>query len=123
MANFRAERLLIRVAGTLNFDPNEEIDAGLFAMAMICDSGAYDRPSLQDFTFAPFDRPRWFRASEGLKVVRAVIAQEVTKLQTASAEQRPHIQKMIDVLQAVEESLDRIDIKDLKFHFLAKDLE
>ncbi|MFO0978649.1 MAG: hypothetical protein U0996_19740 [Planctomycetaceae bacterium] len=123
MANFRAERLFIRVAGTLNFDPNEEIDPETFAMIMVCDGGAYDRSSLQDFTIAPYDRPRWFRASEGLKVVRAVIAQEQSKLKSAPPEQQPHLQKSIEVLQAVEDSLDRIDIKDLKFHFLAKDLE
>ncbi|MDB5345679.1 MAG: hypothetical protein JWP89_4056 [Schlesneria sp.] len=44
MANFRAERLFIRVAGELDFDPNEGIDVKEFAFAMVCDGAAYDRP-------------------------------------------------------------------------------
>jgi len=123
MANFRAERLFIRVAGTLNFDPNEGINAEEFAFAMICDADAYDRPSLQDYTFAPFDRPRWFRASEGLATVRALIAEEEAKLSSASPDQKTHLEKKIEVLRVVEDRLDAIDLKDYKFHFLARDLE
>lgn len=83
MANFRAERLFIRVAGVLDFDPNEGIDANVFAFATVCDADAYDQPSLQDHSFAPFDRPRWFRASHGLTTVRAVIAEEEAMLGSA----------------------------------------
>lgn len=123
MANFRAERLFIRVAGALDFDPNEGINAEEFAFAMVCDADAYGRPSLQDYTFAPFDRPRWFLASEGLSTVRAVIAEEETKLGSATSEQRAHIENKIEVLRVVEDKLDSIDLKDYKFHFLARDLE
>jgi hypothetical protein len=83
---------------------------------------AYDRPSLQDYTFAPFDRPRWFRASDGLATVRAVIAEEEAMLGSASPEQRSRIEKKIAVLRAVEDKLDAIDLKDYEFHFLARDL-
>jgi hypothetical protein len=123
MANFRAERLFIRVAGELDFDPNQGINAEEFAFAMVCDADAYDRSSLQDYTFAPYDRPRWFRASKGLVTVRAVIAEEEAKLASATPEQRTHIEKKIKVLRAVEDNLDAIDLKNYKFHFLARDIE
>jgi hypothetical protein len=123
MANFRAERLFIRVAGALDFDPNDGINAEEFAFAMVCDADAYDRPSLQDYTFAPFERPRWFRASEGLATIRAVIAEEMAKLVSATPEQKTHLENKIEVLRVVEDKLDTIDLKDYKFHFLARDLE
>jgi hypothetical protein len=123
MANFRAELLFIRVAGALDFDPNEGINAEEFAFAMVCDADAYGRPSLQDYTFAPSDRPRWFRASEGLSTVRAVIAEEEAKLRSVAPERRTQIENKIEVLRVVEDRLDAIDIKDYKFHFLARDLE
>lgn len=123
MANFRAERLLIRVAGALDFDPNQGINVEEFAFAMVCDANAYDRPSLQDYTFAPFDRPRWFRASEGLATVRAVITEANARLGSATPEQRTALERRIEVLRVVEDKLDVIDLKDYKFHFLARDLE
>lgn len=122
MANFRAERLFIRVAGELKFDPNEGVNAEEFAFAMLCDADAYDRASLQDYTIAPFDRPRWFRAAKGLATVRAVIAEKEAKLMSATPEQKSHLEKMIEVLRVVEDKLDAIDLKDYKFHFLARDL-
>ncbi len=122
MANFRAERLFIRVAGTLDFDPNEGINAEEFAFIMVGDAGAYGRPSIQDYAFAPFDSPRWFPASEGLSTVRAVIAEMEAKLVAAEPERKPHIVSQINVLRVVEDKLDSIDIKDYKFHFLARDL-
>lgn len=123
MANFRAERLFIRVAGSLDFDPNDGINAEDFAFIMVCDGGAYDRPSLQDFTFAPFDQPRWFPAADGLKVVRAVIDEMEAKLSKAEPDRKAHIENEIEVLRVVEDRLDTIDMKDYKFHFLARDLE
>ena len=123
MANFRAERLFIRAAGALDFDPNEGVNAEDFAFIMVCDADAYDRPSLQDFTFAPFDQPKWFPASDGLSCVRAVIAELETKLASADDERKPHVDNQIELLRVVEDKLDSIDIKDYKFHFLAQDLE
>jgi hypothetical protein len=123
MANFRAERLFIRVAGALDFDPNDGINPEEFAFAMVCDANAYDRSSLQDFSFAPFDRARWFRASEGLATIRAVIAEEEAKLGSATPEQKTHIETKITVLRVVEDKLDAIDLKGYKFHFLARDLD
>jgi hypothetical protein len=122
MASFRAERLFIRVAGALDFDPNEGINAEDLAFIMVCDADAYDRPSLQDFTFAPFDQPRWFPAADGLSCVRVVISELETKLAAADDERKPHVENQIEVLRVVEDKLDSIDIKNFKFHFLARDL-
>ena len=122
MANFRAERLFIRVAGTLDFDPNEGISAEDFAFIKVCDRDAYDRPSLQDFTIAPFDKQRWFPASEGLATIRTVIAEMETNLRSADPQRKAHIENDIEVLRIVEDKLDSIDLKDYKFHFLARDL-
>ncbi|PQO28625.1 hypothetical protein DTL21_28980 [Bremerella cremea] len=122
MANFRAERLYLRVAGSLDFDPNEGIDAAEFASIMVTDSGAYDRHSLQDFTFAPFDNPRWFSAADGLKVIRLVIEELKNELVIADESKKSRIEKRIEVLHAVEDRLDLIDLKDFRFHLLARDL-
>ena len=122
MANFRAERLFIRVEGALDFDPNEGIDHEEFAYIMVCDGKAYDRTSLQDYTFAPFDRPRWFRASKGLATVRAVIAEMEAERDSAEPDQKSLLEKKIEVLRVVEDKLDAIDVKDYKFYFLARDL-
>jgi hypothetical protein len=78
---------------------------------------------LRDYTFAPFERPRWFKATEGLQTIQAVIKENEAKLASATPEQRTRIEKRIEVLRAVEDKLDRIDFKDYKFHFLARDLE
>jgi hypothetical protein len=124
MANFRAERLFIRVAGSIDgFDPNEGIDAEEFAFLMVCDQQTYDRTPLSQFTFAPFDRPRWFPASEGLASVRDHIADLEAKRNRADDESKALIDKQIETLRAVEDRLDRIDTHDLKFHFLARDLD
>jgi hypothetical protein len=123
MANFRAERLFIRVNGALDFDPNEGINAEEFAYAMVCDADAYDRPSLQDYSFAPFERPRWFPASKGLTVVRAVIAEEEARLHLATPEEKTEMDRKLEVLRAVEDKLNAIDLKDYKFYFLVRDLD
>lgn len=123
MANFRAERLFIRVNGALDFDPNEGINVEEFAYAMVCDADAYDRPSLQDYSFAPFERPRWFPASKGLATVRAVIAEDEAKLCSATPEEKTEIENRISVLSAVEDKLDAIDLKGYKFYFLVRDLD
>jgi len=121
MSDFSPERLLIRVQGVLDFDPNEGINAGEFAFAMMCDADPFDRPSLRDYTFAPFDRPRWFRASEGLETIRAVIKEQEAELGSAAPEQRTRVENRIKVLRAIEDKLEAIDLKDYKFHFLARD--
>lgn len=123
MANFRAERLFIRVAGSLDFDPNEGIDVEEFATIMVLDAEPFDRPSLQDFSFAPFDQPKWFDAAEGLKTVVAVISEMESKLKHEVPECHDHILKQIEVLRVVQEKLDMIDIKDYRFHFQVRDLD
>lgn len=124
MANFRAERLFLRIEGSIDgFDPNEGIDADQFALIMILDQNAWDRKSLGDFTFAPFDKPRYSLASEGLEVVRAVIAEHEAKLNTSNEEQREDTEKTIGVLRAVEYRLDEIDLRGMRFYFLAKDID
>jgi hypothetical protein len=124
MANFRTERLLIRVAGSIDrFDPNEGVDASEFAFLMIRDQESYERTPLSSFANHPWDRPRWFRATEGLKVVREFIAELEAKLKSCSDDRRSAIETDLQTLRAVEDRLDIIDTHDLKFHFLARDLE
>ncbi len=106
MANFRSERLFIRVAGALDFDPNEGIDVSEFAFIMVCDSDVYGRDSLRDYTFAPFDKPRWFPAAKGLATVRAIIADLEKKLSKAEPETQESLTKQIAVLRVVEDRLD-----------------
>ena len=124
MANFRTERLFIRVNGSIDgFDPNEGIDVVTFANIMIDDQDSYGRPSLADFTFAPFDRPKWFPAAKGLQAVRELAAKVETKFQGCDDDlQLERLQNELQTLRAVEDRLDIVDTHDLKFCFLARDL-
>ena len=123
MADFRAEQLYIRVEGMIDgFDPNEGIDADEFAFVMVRDHGSYERTPLGDFTFAPFERPRWFPAAEGLESVRGFIAELEANSKTCDEDRRVGIERDLRTLRAVEDRLDWIDVKGLRFHFIARDL-
>lgn len=122
MADFRAERLFIRVNGALNFDPNEGINVAAFADAMVDDGHAYDRPSLQEYSFAPFEVPRWFPAYQGMATVQAVIEEKENELANAEPSRKAYLEECIHVLQVVHERLDAIDTKDVEFYFLIRDL-
>ena len=125
MADFRAERLFIRIAGAIDgFDPNQGIDADEFALLMVCDQGTHQRTPLADFTFAPFDKPRWFKAAKGLETLRAFIAELEPKFKQCNDDRaRRLLERDLRTLRAVEDRLDTIDAHDLTFHFLARDLE
>jgi len=124
MANFRAERLLIRINGSIEgFDPNFGIDVVEFAHLMGNDHGTYERDPLDSFAFAPFDRPRWFSAAKGLKMIRGFIDEIELKLTGAIKLEKSKLETELFVLRAVENRLDTIDVRDLKFYFLIKDLE
>lgn len=123
MANFRAERLFIRVAGSLDFDPNGGIDAEVFAEIMVMDYGTYERSSLQEFSFAPFDQPRWLAAADGLAAVRGLISEMQQDAESADDSRGDLIKSQIEVLRVVEDHLDSIDLKGYRFHFLIRDLE
>lgn len=123
MANFRIERAFLRIDGFIDgFDPNEGIDPDEFARQVFADPGTYERQPLSDFTFAPFDRPLWFAAEKGLKVVRAVIKEREKELETATGKRKESLPKELSLLRAVEDRLDRIDSRDLRFYILARDL-
>ncbi len=126
MANFRAERLFIRIAGSIDgFDPNEGINPEDFAFLMVRDQGTYERTPLSDFTFAPFDKPRWTSAQQGLKAVRGFISELEARLGRCADDDagRSRIERDLATLRAVEDRLDAIDTHDLRFHFLARDLD
>lgn len=122
MANFRAERLFIRVNGAIDFDPNEGIDVAAFADAMVDDDHAYDRASLRDFSFPPFGTPHWFPAYQGMQVVGAVIEEKEAELAKAEPTRKSYIEEQINVLQVVHQRLDAIDTKDVEFYFLIRDM-
>lgn len=124
MANFRAERLFIRIQEPIDgFDPNQGIDVEEFAWTMVCDQKALERDSLSKFTIGPGDKPRWFPAEAGLKVVRACLAEVGEKAANAELElQKQGLQNKIAMLKAVENRLDTIDTYDRKFYFQARDL-
>jgi hypothetical protein len=89
---------------------------------MITDQVTYHRTPLSHFTSNPFDRPRWFSAAEGLKVVREFIDELEAKLEKCDDDEKARLQLKLQVLRAVDDRLDTIDTHDLKFHFVARDL-
>lgn len=123
MANFREERLFIRVSGALDFDPNEGIDHEEFMSILESDQGTLDRPSLQEYRRAPFEAPIWVSAAEGLQTTRAVRNELEAKLESASADRKDDIHKSIQTLDVVIERLDSIDMNDLNFYFLTRDAQ
>jgi hypothetical protein len=61
------------------------------------------------------DPGRWFRASKGLKAVRAVLEYYRSGKGSMSDEQR---QETIDLFDAVERILDDADFRDIRFCFV-----
>lgn len=126
MANFRVERLFIRIDGSIDgFDPSGGIDVAEFAYLSARDLGTVERLPLREFSAPPFGKPRWFPAQKGLKVVHRFIGELEAKLaKTASddGEGRVRIERDIATLRTVEDRLDIIDTHELRFYFLERDL-
>ena len=126
MANFRAERLFIRIDGSIDgFDPSGGIDVAEFAFLSARDLRTLDRLPLREFSAPSFGKPRWFPAQKGLKVIRDFIGELEAKLAKSApddGEGRARIERDIATLRAVEDRLDTIDTHDLRFYFLERDL-
>ena len=122
MTNFQTRRLFIRVAGAPDeFDPNEGIEATQFATLMA--RQVYGAARLSKFTFAPFHRPRWFAAAEGIEAVEEYIDSLEINLRYGREENPESTEHDLETLRTVKERLDTLEARGLKFHFLARDSE
>lgn len=123
MANFRAVRLFIRVNDPISgFDPNEGIDPSAFSDLMYYDNDNFDREPISKFSFAPFDRAKWYSPRAGLKAIRDLITDLEQKIRrTENGDVATRYQEQIALCRVVEDRLDRIDNCDRRFCFLIKD--
>ncbi|TWT29896.1 hypothetical protein [Blastopirellula retiformator] len=123
MANFRCERILLRLNEMIrDFDPNGGLDHEELAWSLgdQTDYGPND-PQMWDYVVGPGERPRWHSAMAGLNTLRSLI--ERLENPAFSAQRTPEaVQSQLVALRALEEKLDRIDTYDRKFYLLAKDL-
>lgn len=130
MANFRCERVFISldeaVPGLNHFQAvNPEEFADLFDEPLqnaLVDAGV--RP-LVDFLFAPFERPKWRPAAEGLASVRAAIGIYEARLGVTSdlpGMSGDVLNRRLATLGQAEAVLDAADTRDRRFFFQARDL-
>ncbi len=111
--DFRAKRLVIRIQQPVGgFDPNEGVDGDHFASLMLDD--CYQ---VADFALTPFDQPTWFAASAGLRAIRRPI--EIRESRLKYGDERPPLERDLEVLRAIESRLEEIERRGLKFHFMA----
>jgi hypothetical protein len=127
MANFRCERLFVVLDDPVpGLNHLKAVDPVEFAWHFSDDHAAQaGLTPLGDFTFAPFERPRWQPAAKGLETVRGLIALYRGWL----AEGRnPYgfaedvLATKLGVLGQVEAVLDAADSRDRRFYLAAKDL-
>src|SRR5947209_5854967 len=127
MANFRCERLYVMldepVPGLNHFNAVDPVE---FAWLDSDNDAAYlGLPPLSNYTFAPFEKPKWRPAANGLKTIRGLIELYQEWLTNGSNEygwSNGTLSKKVEVLAQVESILDAADSRDRRFYFAAKDL-
>jgi|GEM_PF-3911161 len=127
MANFRMERLFVMLDEPVpGLDHTKAIDAVEFAWH---NSNQHAErlgvAPLHTFTFAPFEQPEWYDASEGLTTVRALrslYADWIAKGTNPFQYREDVLAKKAAVLQKVEEVLTAADSLGRKFYLIAREL-
>ncbi len=124
MANFRTERVYLRVEDPLErFDPNAGIVAEDLADAVLNDPGESDNGSLSVFLLTPIDQPRWFASSAGaqavhrrLEAVRQELLGPLTDIQRSGRERQQR------ALEGALERLAELRAAGRRFLLRARDL-
>jgi hypothetical protein len=128
MANFRCERLFVMLDEPIpGLDHLRAVDPiGFASLFSEDDAESIDVTPLERFCYAPFDRPRWRPAAEGLVSVQALIALYEKWLSRGEDEPGRYtsdvLKEMLGVLRQVEAVLDAADSRDRRFYFKMKDL-
>ena len=127
MADFRLERLFVMLDDPIpGIDHMRSVDAEEFAWhnSNLLAEQAGLTP-LDSFTFAPFQRPRWHPAAQGLKTICGLISIYQRWLATG---QNPYaysedvVRSKLSVLKQVEAVLKEADSAGREFYLAAKDL-
>ncbi|WP_165070368.1 hypothetical protein [Paludisphaera rhizosphaerae] len=127
MANFRCERLFVMLEDPVpGLNHLKAVDPVEFAwLGSDDDAERLGLTPLGDFTFAPYERPKWQPAAKGLKTIRGLIDLYRGWLAQGS---NPYgyteevLKKKLAVLSQVETVLDAADSRDRRFYLAAKDL-
>ena len=112
MANFRVERIFIRVSDYVDFDPNKDLDPVKVADLYHIGSG------LIELTMTPYRAHRWFTAAAGLKIVRELIED----LSSSKSAKKSSNAAFLITARQLELQLQKINDSDVKFHLLARDM-
>lgn len=127
MANFRCERLFVMLDEPVpELDHLRAVDPVRFSMHYSDDhADQLGLTPLSEFTFAPFERARWFEPAEGLRTVRGLCDLYRDWLKRGS---NPYgfsaemLERKIEVLEQVEVVLEAASSRDRRFYLAAKDL-
>ncbi len=127
MANFRMERLFVRLDEPVpGLDHLKAIDPVAFSMHYSNEHAeSLGLEPLDAFTFAPFERPRWFPAEQGLHTVRGLL--ELYGRWRASG-QNPYgisaeaLDRRIVSMSSVATVLEAAAALGRRFHLQARDL-
>ncbi len=130
MANFRCERAFVMLDEPVpGLNHLRGVDPEGFAAALndaisfwMVEAGY---TPLTDFLYAPYDRPRWQPAGEGLRSVRG--AMELYRKWLEAGKNplgctQESLEQDLAVLGQVAEVLDAADGRDRQFYFAARDL-
>lgn len=127
MANFRVERMFVMldepVRGLNHLRAVDPVELAMLGSDSHADS--LGLTPLSSFEFAPFDRPRWFPANEGLKTVRGLIDLYEKWLSSGTNEYgyaSDVLASWVATLRQLEDVLDQADTFDRRFYFAVKDL-
>lgn len=130
MADFRCERAFVMLDEPVpGLDHLHAVDAEGFA-ALLNDAMSFwmqeaGYTPLTDFLYAPFDRPKWRRASKGLRSVRGAMELYQKWLEAGTNPlgcTQESLERDLAVLGQVAEVLDLADARDRRFYFAARDL-
>jgi hypothetical protein len=128
MANFRLERLFVILDEPVpGIDHLKAVDPVEFAWHLSNEiAEQLGVTPFDEFTYAPFQRPKWHEPDEGLKTARGLLDQYRKWLEAGT---NPYmypsetLKNKIIVLEQVEDVLTAASSLDRQFYLAAKDLE
>lgn len=127
MANFRMERLFVMldepVPGLNHFKAIDPEEFAWHGTNLVADQLGIAR--LDEFTFAPFQKPRWHSCAEGLETVNALLDKhrEWRNAETNPFDYGPEVlDEKITILTQLQSVLQAADSLDRRFYLAAKDL-
>ena len=120
-ADYQVQQLSIQASEAIDgFDPNEGIDQALLADILKREVEYTGQFHLNQFSFAPFHKPRWISPAVGIAETQEYIdflQRHKGRRELAHGPCEP----LIETLETVVRQLRRLENRNLKFYLLARD--